>query len=152
MTSAALTTPTTRPVTHPSARRLRVAMVALVLTDLVGGLLAVATSVNTWGEAWGPQALLAAPVPMIVAQVVLVVLATRWANRGAAVAAGLLAIACLVSVVSGFFDGGLRNEKLSTGLFAFQVGLLAVTTAVGVLGAVRAAVVLRMRSRTPRRP
>lgn len=75
----------------------------------------------------------------------------RTANRGAAVAAVLPAVACLVSVVSGFFDGGLRNDELGTGLFAFQVGLLAVTTAVGVFAAVRAAVVLRMRNRTPRR-
>ena len=137
-------------------RRLRVAMAALVLTDLVGGLLAVATGVNTWGEAWGPAALLAAPVPMIVAQVVLVAIATRWANRGAAVAAGLLAVACLVSVVSGFFDGGLRNAELGSGLFAFQLFLLAVTTVVG--GSAGAAVprrprraTIRTRRRTPRR-
>ena len=151
MTGAAVTTPTTSPVAHRSARRLRVAMAALVLTDLVGGLLAVATSVNTWGEAWGPQALLAAPVPMIVAQVVLVAVATWRVNRAAAIAAALLAVACLVSVVSGFFDGGLRNAELSTGLFAFQVLLLAVTAVVGVLGVARAADVLRMPSRTPRR-
>jgi hypothetical protein len=118
-------------------------MAGLVLTDLVGGLLAVGSGVNTWGEAWGPEALLAAPVPMILAQVLLVWLATRRAGRGAAVAAGLLATACLVSVVSGFFDGGLGNAELSTGLAAYQYFLLAVTTAVGALAIRRAVAAVR---------
>jgi len=87
-----------------------------------------------------------------VAQVLLVVVATRWQNRWAAIGAVLLAVACLVSVVSGFFDGGLRNAELSAGLFAFQLALLAVTTAVGLLAAARAATVVRLRRRTPRRP
>ena len=112
---------------------LRLAMAVLLATDLVGGLLAVRAGVNTWGEAWGPEALLAAPVPRIVAQLLLVWLATRRLGRGAAVAAGLLATACLVSVVSGFFDGGLGNAELTAGLAAYQYVLLAVTTAVGAL-------------------
>jgi len=49
------------------------------------------------------------------------------------VAAGLLATACLVSVVSGFFDGGLGNDALGAGLVAFQALLLTVTGVVGVL-------------------
>jgi hypothetical protein len=141
--------PAGAPTTATSAARagtvrpLRLAMAGLVLTDLVGGLLAVGSGVNTWGEAWGPEALLAAPVPMILAQLLLVWLATRRAGRGAAVAAGLLATACLVSVVSGFFDGGLGNAELSTGLAAYQYFLLAVTTAVGVLAIRRAVAAVR---------
>lgn len=122
---------------------LRLAMAVLLATDLVGGLLAVRAGVNTWGEAWGPEALLAAPVPMIVAQLLLVWLATRRLGRGAAVAAGLLATACLVSVVSGFFDGGLGNEELTAGLAGYQYFLLAVTTAVGALAIRRAVAALR---------
>ena len=64
----------------------------------------------------------------------------------------LLALACLVSVVSGFFDGGLRNDELGPGLFAFQLALLAVTTVVGLLAAGHAATVVRLRRRTPRHP
>lgn len=126
-----------------TARPLRLTMAALVVTDLVGGILAVRAGVNTWGEAWGPEALLAAPVPMIVAQLLLVWLATRRAGRGAALAAGLLATACLVSVVSGFFDGGLGNAELSAGPTAYQYFLLAVTTAVGVLAIRRAVALVR---------
>lgn len=118
-------------------------MAALVAIDAVGGLLAVASGVNSWGEAWGSKALLAAPVPMIVAQVVLTAIAVRTRGRPAAAAAGLLALACLVSVVSGFFDGGLGNEALTAALSAYQVFLLAVTAVVGVLAALRSAEALR---------
>jgi len=130
-----------------SARRLLAATAALVLTDLVGGVLAVASGVNTWAEAWGPAALLAAPAPMIVGQVVLAALAgglvPRVSRRWATAAATLLALACLVSVASGFFDGGLGNRELTGGLVAYQVLLLAVTATVGVLAVARAVVLGR---------
>ena len=130
-------------IARSSTGSLRLAMAVLLVTDVVGGLVAVRAGVNTWGEAWGPEALLAAPVPMIVAQLLLVWLATRRAGRGAAVAAGLLAAACLVSVVSGFFDGGLGNAELTAGLAAYQYLLLAVTTAVGALAIRRAVAAVR---------
>jgi len=117
--------------------RLAIAMAALVVTDAIGGVLAVTSDVNTWAEAWGSEALLAAPLPMLVAQVVCTVVAVRSEKRWAAVPAYLLALACFVSVISGFFDGGLGNDELSGGLVAFQVVLLAVTGVVGVLAALR---------------
>ena len=118
------------------------AMAVLLAADVAGGLLAVSTGVNTWREAWGSKALLAAPVPMIGAQVLLTMLAVRLPGRRAAVPAGMLAAACLISVVSGFFDGGLGNEKLTPALSAYQAFLLGSTGVVGVLAtrlAVRAA-------------
>jgi hypothetical protein len=130
----------------PSAvRPLRIAMAILLATDVAGGLLAVRAGVNTWGDAWGPEALLAAPVPMVLAQLLLVWLATRRRGRVAVVASGLLATACLVSVVSGFFDGGLGNAELSPGLAVFQYFLLAVTTSVGALAVGRLAALVRGR-------
>jgi hypothetical protein len=114
------------------------AMAALVATDVVGGIIAVNAGVNTWGEAWGSAALLAAPVPMIAAQVVLTALAVRGKGWRAAVPAGLLSAACLVSVISGFFDGGIGHDELTPALSAYQVFLLAVTGVVGVLAARRA--------------
>ena len=134
---------------HPTARRLALAMAALVATDLVGGVLAVLSAVNTWSEAWGPAALLAAPAPMVLGQVLLTLVAAgafrRMSPRWAAAAALLLALACLVSVVSGFFDGGLANRELTAVLVAYQVFLLALTAAVGLLAAWRAVVLLRRR-------
>jgi hypothetical protein len=125
-------------MTDITARRLVAGTAALVVTDVAGGLLAVAGDVNTWSEAWGGEALLAAPWPMILAQVLLTWVATRKDGRLAVVAAALLAAACLVSAISGFFDGGLGNDRLSSGLVAFQVFLLAVTATVGILAALRA--------------
>jgi hypothetical protein len=129
----------------PISRRLVQAVGVLLVTDVAGGLLAVAADVNTWSEAWGGKALLAAPLPMIAVQVLLTWVAVRSQGRGAVVAAGLLATACLVSVASGFFDGGLGNDALSPGLAAFQVLLLAVTGAVGVLALLRAIEAARVR-------
>jgi MFS family permease len=121
-------------------------MVALLVTDLVGGLWAGASGVNSWGDAWGSQALLAAPAPMIVGQLLTAYLAVRYQRRWAAIPAGLLALACLVSAVSGFFDGGLGNDALEPGMAAFQVFLLVVTGVVGVLAAVRAVALARSAS------
>ena len=129
---------TSTPTARRTAPHLGLAVGVLLLTDLAGGLLAVASDVNTWDEAWGGKALLAAPLPMIAVQVLLTWVAVRSQGRGAVVAAGLLATACLVSVASGFFDGGLGNDALSPGLAAFQALLLAVTGAVGVLALLRA--------------
>ena len=39
----------------PTSRRLVQAVGVLLLTDLAGGLLAVAADVNTWSEAWGAR-------------------------------------------------------------------------------------------------
>lgn len=139
-----MTTQLTRTVPEVRARttvpRLLVAaMGALLVVDLAGGLWAALSGVNTWGDAWGPHALLAAPLPMIAGQVVTTWMAVGGRRRPAAVPAGLLAVACLVSLASGFFDGGLGNTALEPGMAAYQVFLLSVTGAVGVLAAVRAA-------------
>lgn len=131
------TTPDVRGTT--AVPRLLVAATgALLVVDLLGGLWAALSGVNSWGDAWGGHALLAAPLPMIVGQVVTTWLSVRGRSRRAAVPAGLLAVACLVSLASGFFDGGLGNTTLEPGMAAFQVCLLSVTGVVGVLAAIRA--------------
>jgi hypothetical protein len=84
---------------------------------------------------------------MIVGQVVLAALAAGLvppvSRRWTAAAAVLLAVACLVSVASGFFDGGLGNQELTGGLVAYQLFLLAVTATVGGLAVARAVVLAR---------
>ena len=137
------TTPEATTTTLSVPRLLALAMGALLLVDLVGGLWAALSGVNTWADAWGGHALLAAPAPMIAAQVLMTWMAVRGRRRRAAIPAGLLALACLVSVASGFFDGGLGNAALEPGMAAYQVLLLAVTGVVGVLAAVRAVHLVR---------
>ena len=139
--TAVTTTPEATTLSVP--RLLALAMGALLLVDLVGGLWAALSGVNTWADAWGGHALLAAPAPMIAAQVLMTWMAVRGRRRRAAIPAGLLALACLVSVASGFFDGGLGNAALEPGMAAYQVLLLAVTGVVGVLAAVRAVQLVR---------
>ena len=142
-----MTTVTTTPETTTTAlsvpRLLALAMGALLVVDLVGGVWAALSGVNTWADAWGGHALLAAPAPMIAAQVLMTWMAVRGRRRRSAIPAGLLALACLVSVASGFFDGGLGNAALEPGMAAYQVFLLTVTGVVGVLAAVRAVQLVR---------
>lgn len=131
------TTPDARAATTVQ-RLLVAAMGALLVVDLVGGLWAALSGVNSWADAWSGHALLAAPLPMIIGQVVTTWLSVRGRSRRAIVPAGLLAVACLVSLASGFFDGGLGNTALEPGMSAYQVLLLSVTGVVGVLAAIRA--------------
>ena len=95
--------------------------------------MAVATGCNTLREAWSGAAVLAAPLPMMAAQLGLAAAADRWPDRRGTVAAGLLGAACLVSAVSGFLDGQLGRADLPRHLVAFQVVLVGSTAGVGAL-------------------
>ena len=120
-----------------ASRALVATVTALLLAHLAGGVLAISTGVNTPGEAWGSEALLAAPLPMVLAQLLLTLAAVRWPDRRGLVAAALLAAACGVSVTSAFFDGALASEELGPGLVGYQLFLLALTGVVGTCAALR---------------
>jgi hypothetical protein len=125
--------------TRPSdaGPRLVLGLSFLLAVDLVGGLVAIAAGENTWGQAWNGDAILAAPWPMLVAQVLLTWGALRARRVRAMLCAGLLTIACAVSAASGFFDGQLGKEGLSAGLVAGQWFLEIVSAAVAALAAAR---------------
>jgi hypothetical protein len=123
--------------TDASGRALMIGVGGLLALDLVGGLLAVANKLNTPAEAWSSKATLAAPAPMMIPQALLAGAAAHWNGRRGAAAAGLLAVACLVSGTSGFFDGQLGRKDLRPALFGFQVVLIAGTLTVGGLAAAR---------------
>ena len=125
------------------ARQVALGVAGLVALDAVGGTVAVAADVNTPAEAWGSKALLAAPWPMIAAQVGLATAACRWRDERGVAAAGLLSGACLVSAASGFFDGGLGNPEVPDRLVPLQWVLTATTA---VVGAVAAKYALRLRA------
>ena len=99
------------------------------------GAIDVSAGRSTLGSAWGSEATLAAPLPMMVVQVVLVALALRAGRRLAVGAAALLTLACVVSFVSGFFDGQLGRDDLGGAEVAFQVWLISTTLALGVVAA-----------------
>jgi hypothetical protein len=126
---------TSIPVSAPH-RLLAGTMGVLLVTDLAGGLLEIAAGRNTVGTAWGSEATLCAPYPMIIVQVLAVVVVTRSARIAGRVAAVLLALACFVSFLSGFFDGQLARPDLGVFDLAFQWWLLGVTGLLGCLAAV----------------
>ncbi len=131
------------------SRRLVGVVVVLVVIDVVGGAIAIATDVNDGSEAWGPEARLAAPWQMIVFQIALAGLAVgRWRRLGTG-AALLLAAACLISAISGFFDGGFAADELTGGHVAFQLLLIVWTALVGGVALVHAA---KLATDRPARP
>ena len=138
-----MTTTTTAPAprTRPAALlpRALVGLLAVVLlTDVVGGLVDVAADRSTLGSAWGSHATLAAPLPMMLAQLVMVALLLRAGRRTAVCSGVLLTLACVVSFVSGFFDGQLARDDLSAGEVAFQLWLVSATLVLGVVAALTA--------------
>jgi hypothetical protein len=126
----------------PSGRRLVVAALVLFVCDVIGGFLAVASGVNTWGEAWGFDTEFTVPLPVGAAQLVLAWLAARNVRPPLGlVAAVVLSAFCLISLMFGLFDGDLTNTVASSaGAWGVVWGvvLLSVTAVVGLLAAVRA--------------
>jgi hypothetical protein len=117
----------------PRIPRLLVAAVAmLVVLDLIGGLIAIATDKSDLGKAWSFETKYAVPWPFILFQVVLTAVAVIG-RRFALTAALLLTVTCGVSVLSGLFDGDLR----AGGQVAFGLVLVSWMALVGVLAALR---------------
>jgi hypothetical protein len=132
-----------------AGRRLIVAMLVLIVCDVIGGFLAVASGVNTWGQAWGFDAKFTVPLPVGAAQLVLTWLAARNVRPPVGlVAAVILSVFCLISVMFGLFDGDLTNTVASAvgpwGV-VWGVVLLSVTAVVGLLAVARARQLYRVR-------
>ncbi len=118
-------------------------MVVLFVCDAVGGFIGVATGAETWGTAWGFDTHSTVPLPMGAIQLLLAWVASRDLRpRAARIAAVVLGVTCLLSVLFGAFDGDLVGTVASDGFvswgFAWGVVLLCVTAVVGVLAFIRA--------------
>ena len=125
-----------------SGQALLVSMLVLLVCDVIGGFIGVATGDETWGSAWGFDTQSTVPLPMGVAQLILAWLAARNVRPPVGlVAAAFLSAVCLISVLAGLLDGDLIGNVASNGLLSWGVlwagVLLAVTAAVGLLGAAR---------------
>jgi peptidoglycan/LPS O-acetylase OafA/YrhL len=132
-----------------SGRPLLVAMLVLIVCDVIGGFLAVFSGLATWGEAWGFDTKFTVPLPVGAAQLFLAWLAARNVRPPVGlVAAVILSVFCLISLMFGLFDGDLTNEVASAGFpggVVWGVVLLAVTAVVGVLAVGRARQLYRLR-------
>ncbi|GAA4201598.1 hypothetical protein [Microbispora amethystogenes] len=135
------------PATTPAARPLASALVAgvglLLAMDVTGAVISLSAGLSpTLLDALGPQARLSAPIPMMIAQVLLVTGATRR-HRGVAVpASALLAVAGVLAFMSGFYDGGYAAD-LTAGQRVFQITLVTAHLGVGVLAGFRLVRLLR---------
>ncbi|GIH60868.1 hypothetical protein [Microbispora siamensis] len=142
-----MSAPATTPTTVPAARPLSSALVAgvglLLAMDVAGAIISLSAGLSpTLLDALGPQARLSAPIPMMIAQVLLVIGATRR-HRGVAVPASvLLVIAGVLAFMSGFYDGGYAAD-LTAGQRVFQIALVTAHLGVGVLAGFRLVRLLR---------
>jgi hypothetical protein len=133
-----------------SGQALVLSMLVLLVCDVIGGFLAVASATDTWDEAWGFNTESTVPLPVGATQLLLAWLAARNVRPPVGlIAAVLLSAFCLISLIFGAFDGDLISNIRSTGLISWGVVwgvvLLAVTAAVGLLAAVRAKQLYRVR-------
>ena len=125
-------------------------MLVLIVCDVIGGFLAVASGVDTWDEAWGFNTNSTVPLPVGLVQLALAWLAARNVRPPVGlIAAVLLSAFCLISLMAGLFDGDLINNVSSDGLISsgvvWGVVLLLVTAVVGLLAATRARQLDRLR-------
>ena len=125
-------------------------MLVLFVCDVIGGFIGVAGGVNTWGDAWGFDTRSTVPLPVGAVQLVLAWLAARNVRPPTGlVAAVLLCAFCLISLLSGMFDGDLTGSAASSGWGSpgvlWGIVLLAVTGVVGFLAAARARQLYRLR-------
>ncbi|NRQ35313.1 hypothetical protein HII36_26310 [Nonomuraea sp. NN258] len=128
---------------RPFATALLAGVCLLLVMDLVGAVISVRTGLSPGLlEALGPTARLSAPIPMMLAQAILVVGATHDRPALAVPAGALLAVTGVLAFVSGFFDGGYAAE-LDPGQRAYQVALVATHLAVGGVAALRVFRLLR---------
>jgi hypothetical protein len=119
------------------------AMLTLLACDVIGGFIAVASGVDTWDHAWGFDTESTVPLPVGVVQLALAWLAGRNGRPPVGlIAAVLLSMFCLTSLLFGSLDGDLRGNIASAGWFSWGVVcafvLLLVTGVVGLLAAAQA--------------
>ena len=120
----------------------------LVLTAIsVGGaVVSVRDGLSaTWLDAVGPDGHLSIPLPMTALQVLAALAAASPRRRVALAGSGVLVIAVVAAVVSGLFDGGYADERLTTGQRLYQVLLESGLVVVWVLAAARFVRVWRAR-------
>jgi len=122
-----------------SGRRLLIATVALLGADVIGVFLAVSSGMTERDKVWGFDIIGFVPLPMVVVELVLAWLAARNVRPPIGrVAAIVLGVICLISVLAGMFDGDMAGESMTTASFWWGVLLIVLTAVVGVLAVARA--------------
>ena len=132
----------------PPDRAVLAAVAVVTVVSLAGAAVSVAGDLNpSYLDALGPDGHLSVPLPMTAFQVVTAVLAAGTHRRRALVGAALLTAAVTVAVVSGMFDGGYADDRLTGGQRAVQAVLIAGLVGVGATAGRRFVRVLRFPAR-----
>ena len=127
-------------MSNTTGRRLLLALAALIVANVVGVFLAVDSGLTeSWGKVWGFDIMGFIPLPMVVVELVLAWLAARNVRPPTGrVAAIVLSVICLISVLAGMFDGDMASESMTSGSFWGGVVLIVIQAGVGLLAYVRA--------------
>jgi hypothetical protein len=126
--------------TSTTGRRLLLTLVALTAVNVICVFLAVDSGLTeSWSKVWGFDIVGFIPLPMVVLELVLAWLAARNLRPPTGrIAAIILSVICLISVLAGMFDGDMANESMTTGSFWLGVVLIVLQAGVGLLAFVRA--------------
>jgi hypothetical protein len=133
--------------TNTTGRRLLLALAALICANVICVFLAVDSGLTeSWGKVWGFDIVGFIPLPMVVVELVLAWLAARNVRPPTGrIAAIILSVICLISVLAGMFDGDMANESMTDGSFWWGVVLIVLQAGVGLLAFVRAREIRRGR-------
>ena len=122
---------------NPYAQATGVAGAALIVSSLVGGAASVFAGTNTWANAWTAEATLAAPWPMLLLQAAATVAAVQRRLPVARTGSVVLGLTAAIAGISGFFDGQLGREDLSTWHVVGQVVYVVVAWGTAVVAGLR---------------
>lgn len=113
-------------------------VVTLAALSVIGAIISVAGDLSpTVLDAMGPRGRLSIPLPMTIAQIAMAVAAGSSRRIVAMIGSGFVAVALIAGVISGFFDGGYADERLTGFERVYQVSFIAALTVVGVIAALR---------------
>jgi hypothetical protein len=136
-----------RVVAVAPSRAVLYGILAVAALSVGGAVISVAGELSpNLLDAMGPDGRLSIPLPMMVAQVLLAIAAGSPRRPVALIGSGLLAAALLAGVVSGFFDGGYGDDRLTAFERAYQVTFIGALAVVAVVASARFWRVLRSTS------
>lgn len=130
-------TPPSRTTSDPS-RGVLYGVLLVAALSFGGAVISVASDLSPdLLDAMGPYGRLSVPLPMVAFQVAMAFASTSRRRAVAMTGSGLIAVAMLAGVVSGFFDGGYAEDRLTAWQRGYQIALVTALTVVGLLAATR---------------
>lgn len=122
----------------PSGRSVRAGVITLAVLSVVGAGISVAGGLSPgWAHAMGPTGRLSIPWPMMLFQLALAVAAGSSRRVVALAGSGGIALALALGVVSGFFDGGYADARMTSVERGYQALFVVALVAVAAIAARR---------------